>query len=105
MFGQLQRRSAVRVLRLSEAAAALCLSHQSGTAGPPPHGGGHRADGADGRAAGAVGQRGDPHGHPLALLGLGRAGGREADADHLVHRSEQAELVEALEVPAGGGER
>lgn len=77
-------------------------SHQSGSAGPPAHGGRHRADGADGRAAGAVGQRGHPHGHPLALLGLGRAGGGEADADHLVDGSEQAELGKALKVSERG---
>ena len=52
-----------------------------------------------------MGQGGDPHGHPLALLGLGRAGGGEADADHLVDRREQAELGETLEVSAGGWEK
>ena len=48
-----------------------------------------------------MGQRGNPHGHPLALLSLGRAGGREADADHLVDRSKQAKLVKTLKVSAG----
>lgn len=75
-------------------------SYQPGSAGPAADGRGHRADGADGGAAGAVGQRRHPHGHALALLGLGRAGGREADADHLVDGGEQAELGEALEVSA-----
>lgn len=46
-----------------------------------------------------MGQRGHAHGHPLALLGLGRAGGREADADHLVDGRKQSELGETLEVP------
>lgn len=46
-----------------------------------------------------MGQRGDAHGHALALLSLGRAGGGEADADHFVDRSEQAELGKTLEVP------
>lgn len=89
--------------RISEAMYCMrgCISHQAGAAGPPAHRGGHRADGAHGGAAGAVGQRGDAHGHALALLGLGRAGGGEADADHLVDRSEQAELGGALEVPRG----
>lgn len=50
-----------------------------------------------------MGQRRHPHGHPLALLGLGRAGGREADADHLVDGGEQAELGETLEVSVGEG--
>lgn len=48
-----------------------------------------------------MGQRGNPHGHPLALLSLGRAGGGEADADHLVDGSEQAELGKTLKVSAG----
>lgn len=47
-----------------------------------------------------MGQGRDAHGHPLALLGLGRAGGGEADADHLVDGGEQAELGETLEVSA-----
>lgn len=81
-------------------------SHQSSSAGASADGGGHRADGADGGAAGAVGQGRDPHGHPLALLGLGRAGGGEADANHLVDGGEQAELGETLEVSAErGGQR
>ena len=50
-----------------------------------------------------MGQRGHAHGHALALLGLGRTGGGEADADHLVDRSEQPELRKALEVPDGDG--
>lgn len=74
-------------------------SHQSGSAGPSADGGGHGADGADGGAAGAVGQRRHAHGHPLALLGLCRAGGGEADADDLVDGRKQAELGETLEVP------
>lgn len=48
-----------------------------------------------------MGQRGHAHGHPLALLRLGRAGGGEADADHLVDRSEKAKLGKTLEVSAG----
>lgn len=48
-----------------------------------------------------MGQRGNPHGHPLALLSLGRAGGGEADADHLVDGSEQPELGKTLKVSAG----
>lgn len=48
-----------------------------------------------------MGQRGNPHGHPLALLGLGGAGGGEADADHLVDRSKQAKLGKTLKVSAG----
>lgn len=79
---------------------ARATSHQSGTAGSSADGGGHGADGADGGAAGAVGQRRHAHGHPLALLGLGRAGGGEADADHLVDGRKQAELGETLEVSA-----
>lgn len=78
----------------------LRTSYQSGSARPAADGRGHRADRADGGAAGAVGQRRHPHGHALALLGLGRAGGREADADHLVDGSEQAKLVETLKVSA-----
>ncbi len=82
----------------------LSLSYQSSSARSSAHRGGHRADGADRGAAGAVGQRGNPHGHTLALLGLGRAGGGEADADHLVDRSKQTELGETLKVSAGGEE-
>lgn len=74
-------------------------SHQSSSAGSSADGGGHGADGADGGAAGAVGQRRHAHSHPLALLGLGWAGGGEADADHLVDGREQAELGETLEIP------
>lgn len=76
--------------------------YQATAAGPAAHGGGHGADGADGGAAGAMGQCRDAHGHALGLLGLGRAGGREADADHLVDGRKQAKLGRALEVP---GER
>lgn len=49
-----------------------------------------------------MGQRRHAHGHPLALLGLGRAGGGEADADHLVDGRKQTKLGETLEVPADG---
>lgn len=49
-----------------------------------------------------MGQRGNPHGHPFALLGLGWAGGGETDADHLVDRSKQAKLGKTLKVSAGG---
>lgn len=45
-----------------------------------------------------MGQGRDPHGHAFALLGLGRAGGGETDADHFVNRCEEAEFVETLEV-------
>lgn len=48
-----------------------------------------------------MGQRGNPHGHPLALLGFGRAGGGEADADHLMDRSKEAKLGKTLKVSAG----
>lgn len=48
-----------------------------------------------------MGQRRHAHRHPLALLGLGRARGGEADPDHLVDRSEQTELGKTLEVSAG----
>lgn len=48
-----------------------------------------------------MGQGGHAHRHALALLGLGRAGGGEADPDDLVDGGEQAELVRALEVPGG----
>lgn len=48
-----------------------------------------------------MGQGGHPHGHPFALLGFGRAGGGEADPDHLVDGSEQAKLRKTLEVSAG----
>lgn len=49
-----------------------------------------------------MGQGRDPHGHPLALLGLGRAGGGEPDADHLMNGSEQAELWKTLKISARG---
>lgn len=53
-----------------------------------------------------MGQRRNPHGHPLALLSLGRAGGGEADADHLMDRSKQAKFGKTLKVSAGReGER
>lgn len=48
-----------------------------------------------------MGQRGNPHGHPFALLCLGRAGGGEADADHFMDRSKEAKLGKTLEVSAG----
>lgn len=50
-----------------------------------------------------MGQGGHPHGHTLTLLGLGRTGRGEADADHLVDGGEQPEFWKALEVPVGGG--
>jgi len=81
------------------------LSYQPSSARSSTHRGGHRADWTDGGAAGAVGQRGDPHGHPLALLCLGRAGGGEADADHLVDWSKQAKLGKTLKISAGGGSK
>lgn len=52
-----------------------------------------------------MGQRRNPHGHPLALLSLGRAGGGEADADHLMDRSKQAKFGKTLKVSAGREER
>ena len=51
-----------------------------------------------------MGQRRHTHGHTLGLLGLGRAGGREADADHLVDGCKETKLGWALEVPGGAGE-
>lgn len=78
--------------------------HQATAAGPAPHRGGHRADRADGGTAGTVGQRRDTHGHALGLLGLGRAGGWEADADYLVDGCKETELGWALEVPVEAGE-
>lgn len=74
-------------------------TYQSSSARSSADGGGHRADRADGGAAGAVGQRRHAHSHPLTLLSLGWAGGGEADADHLVDGRKQAELGETLEVP------
>ena len=54
-------------------------------------------------------QRRHAHGHALGLLGLGRAGGGEADADHLVDGSKEPKLGLALEIPesdgGGGGEK
>lgn len=48
-----------------------------------------------------MGQRGNSHCHPLALLSLRWAGGGEADADHFVDWSKQAKLRETLKVSAG----
>lgn len=45
-------------------------------------------------------QRRHAHGHALALLGLGRTRGGEADADHLVDGGKEPKLGLALEVPA-----
>ena len=91
------------LLQNQKECSILEYAYQPCTAGPPPYGAGHGADGADGGAAGAVGQGGHPHGHALALLGLGRTGGGEADADHLVDGGEQPELGKALEVPVRDG--
>ena len=79
----------------------MCVSHQSSAAGSAAHRGGHRADGADGGGAGAMGQRGHAHGHALTLLGLGWAGGGKAYTDNLVDGREKAKLQRALEIPGG----
>lgn len=76
--------------------------YQATAAGPATNRGGHRADRANGRAAGAVGQSGDTHGHAFGLLGLGWTGGWEANSDDLVDWCKETELGWALEVP---GER
>lgn len=74
------------------------ISYQASATGSPPHAGGHRADGADGGAGGAVSQRWHTHCHTLALLSFSWTGGWEANADHLVDWSKEAKFVRALEI-------
>lgn len=76
-------------------------SHQARAAGSAPHTGGHRADGADGGAGGAVSQRRHAHRHTFALLSFSWTGGREANADHFVDRSKEAKLGWTLEISIG----
>lgn len=85
-------------------------AYESCAAGLAAYGGGHRAQRAQGRGAGAALQgRGRRHHLAQRGLGLGRRRGGEADLGHLVHRGEQAVLGLALEIPskskAHGGEQ
>lgn len=70
-------------------------SYQSCSAGFAADGGGGGAERADGGSTGAPLEGG----HPPRALRLGRRGAREADARHLVGRSEQTVPGQALEVP------